>query len=133
MMFAKERRLPDSGGATMSMTTLHITPAGGEWAVKNDETAGVASVHPTQAQAVASAWEQLRDLDEAEVIVHDTDGRVRSSLMIRQVGPPEADAEEADLRRRAQEVMPGVESLLRLARTPSAVGADLDADPADLY
>jgi hypothetical protein len=76
----------------MSTTsTLHVTPEGEAWAVKLDEAASPSSVHPTQAQAVASAWELVKDRDEAEVVVHDEDGRVLSSLTIRQVEADDSD------------------------------------------
>jgi flavin-binding protein dodecin len=77
MMLARERRLPDLEGATMSTTTLHILPEDGAWAVKDQGASRPSSIHPTQAQAVASALEMLQDLAEAEVIVHVPDGRIR--------------------------------------------------------
>jgi hypothetical protein len=71
---------------TMPATNaLHVTPEGEAWAVKLDESAPPSSVHPTRGLAVASAFEMLEDRDGAEVVVHHEDGRVRSSLTIRQV------------------------------------------------
>jgi hypothetical protein len=97
----------------MSTNTLHITPAGsGEWAIKINETAGASSVHATQAQAVATAWEQLRDLAEAEVIVHDPEGRVRSSLTIRQVDDGLDDSDDPAARAEALRITPSNARLL---------------------
>ena len=67
---------------------LHITPAeGGGWAIEIRGDAGPSSVHPTQAEAVANVFEMVRDREEAEVLVHDPDGSIRSSLTIRRYRP----------------------------------------------
>jgi hypothetical protein len=119
----------------MSTTsTLHITPEGEAWAVKLDEAASPSSVHPTQAQAVASAWDLVKDRDEAEVVIHHEAGHVLSSLTIRQVYVDLDEAEDAALRAEAMRRTPSYARLKAgIARRLPIEGADLEADPADLY
>ena len=98
-------------------TTLHITPVGdGAWAVKVDESAPGTSVHPTEAQAVASAYEMVSDRGETDVIVHEPDGSIRSSVKIlrppfdrldtRVVLEDHDEAEDAALRAEAMRITP---------------------------
>ncbi len=121
----------------MSTTNaLHITPEGEAWAVKLDEAAAPSSLHPTRGQAVASAFEMLQDRDGVEVMVHGEDGRVRSSLTIRQVEDDldEDEAEDAALRAEAMRRTPSYARWKAgIARRLPVEGADLEADPADLY
>jgi hypothetical protein len=117
---------------------LHITPTeGGEWAIEGEASSRSVATFATQAEALAAAYGLVRDLARAEVVVHGPDGRVRSRLSIESValGEDMADLahEEATLSRRAREIMPGIEALLRLKKRPAPEGLDLDADPADLY
>jgi Uncharacterized protein conserved in bacteria (DUF2188) len=126
-----------------SVTTLHVTPArGGEWAVKINETAGASSVHPSQSEAVAKAWELVHDLDGAEVVVHGADGQVRSSLTIRQVGPPMEvlrtsgqgddldEAEDVALRAEAERITPSGDRLKAMIsrRAASTIDYSLEDD-----
>ena len=91
----------------MSTTNvLHVTPEGEAWAVKLDESAAPSSVHPTRGLAVASAFEMLQDRDGVEVLVHGEDGRVRSSLTIRQVDDAIDEAEDAAIRAEALRITP---------------------------
>ncbi len=118
----------------MSTTNaLHITPEGEAWAVKLDEAAAPSSLHPTRGQAVASAFEMLQDQDGVEVLIHGEDGRVRSSLKIRQFDDLD-EAEDAALRAEALRITPSNDRLRAIiARRLPVEGADLEADPADLY
>jgi hypothetical protein len=70
---------------------VHVTPEGEAWAVRLDESASPSSVHPTRGLAVATAFGMLEDRDGWEVVVHDEDGRVRSSLTIRWVEASDGD------------------------------------------
>ena len=117
----------------MSTTNaLHITPEGEAWAVKLDESAAPSSVHPTRGLAVASAFEMLEDRDGAEVVVHDEDGRVRSSLTIRQVEADDSDDPAA--RAKALRLAPSNARLRAgIARRLPVEDADLEADPAELF
>ena len=87
-------------------TALHITPEGEAWAVKLDESAAPSSVHPTRGLAVASAFEMLQSRDGVEVLVHGEDGRIRSSLTIRQVVDDLDEAKDAALRAEAERITP---------------------------
>jgi Uncharacterized protein conserved in bacteria (DUF2188) len=72
----------------MSATSIfHVTPLvdNGEWAVMVNE---IYTIFPDEGRAIARAWELCKNLGEAEILVHDANGRVRSSLTIRQVEPP---------------------------------------------
>jgi Uncharacterized protein conserved in bacteria (DUF2188) len=82
-------------------TVLHVTPEGEAWAVKLDGSSTPSSVHPTRVLAVASAFEMLQGRDGVEVLVHGEDGRVRSSLTIRQIEDDIDEAEDAALRAEA--------------------------------
>jgi hypothetical protein len=113
---------------------LHVTPEGEAWAVKLDESAAPSSVHSTRLLAVASAFEMLQDRYGVEVLVHGEDGRVRSSLTIRQVEDETDEAEDAALRAEALRRTPSYARIKAgIARRLPVEGADLDADPADLY
>ena len=90
---------------------LHVTPEGEAWAVRLDESAAPSSVHSTQGHAIASVWELVKDRDEAEVVIHGEDGRVRSSLTIRQVEGDGDEAEDAALRAEALRITPSNERL----------------------
>jgi hypothetical protein len=117
---------------------LHITPTeGGEWAIEGEVPSRSVATFATQAEALAAAYGLVRDLARAEVVVHGPDGRVRSRLSIESVDlgedPVDLEHEEAALSRRAREIMPGIDALLRLKKRPAPEGLDLEADPADLY
>jgi hypothetical protein len=116
---------------------LHVTPTeGGEWAIEGEAPSRSVATFATQAEALAAAYGLVRDLARAEVVVHGPDGRVRSRLSIESVdlGEDQVDLEheEAALSRRAREIMPGIDALLRLKKRPAPEGLDLEADPADL-
>jgi Uncharacterized protein conserved in bacteria (DUF2188) len=118
---------------TMPATNaLHVTPEGEAWAVKLDESATPSSVHPTRGLAVASAFEMLEDRDGAEVVVHHEDGRVRSSLTIRQAEADDRDDPAA--RAEALRLAPSNARLLAgIARRLPVEGANLEADPAESF
>jgi Uncharacterized protein conserved in bacteria (DUF2188) len=118
---------------TTPTAALHIQPENGAWAVKLDESAEPVSVHPTKGLAVASAFEMLQDQDGVEILIHGEDGRVRSSVTIHQVDDL-TEAEDAALRAEALRITPSNERLRAIiARRLPVEGADLEADPADLY
>jgi Uncharacterized protein conserved in bacteria (DUF2188) len=71
---------------TMPTTnSLHVTPEGGAWAVKLAGSTVLSSVHPTQAQAIAGAWELVKDRDVAKVFIHDSDGFIYGSFSFRRL------------------------------------------------
>ncbi len=111
---------------TLSTTNaLHVTPEGGAWAVKLDESATPSSVHPTRGLAVATAFEMLQNRDAAEVFVHSEDGRVRSSLTIRQVEADDSDDPAA--RAEALRLAPSNARLLAgIGKYPPPLGDDDD-------
>jgi hypothetical protein len=75
----------------------------------------------------------LQDQDGVEVLIHGEDGRVRSTLTIRQVEEQD-ESQDAALRADAIRITPSIERLRAIiARRLPVEGADLDADPADLY
>jgi Uncharacterized protein conserved in bacteria (DUF2188) len=129
----------------MTMNTinaLHVTPEGGSWAVRTEGSAAPSSVHSTQGLAIASAFEMIKHRDRVLVLVHGQDGRLRSSLTIRQVDEDFDEdfdedldeAEEAALRAEAMRITPSYDRLRAgIARRLPVEGADLEADPADLY
>ena len=115
---------------TTTTTALHITPVGGAWAVKLDEAAEPTGVHPTRWLAVAIALEMLQDEDEAEVLIHGKDGRVRSSLTIRQVVDDPDEDEDAKLRAEAERITPRraqLDALIALGST-STIDYSLEDD-----
>jgi hypothetical protein len=109
-----------------TLGTPHITPVeGGAWAVRLGEDASAASDHPTRGLAVAGAFEMLQDRDAAEILVHGEDGRVRSSLTIRQV---DDEPEDAALRAEAPRITPSYAPLKAgIGKYPLPPG-DFDAE-----
>jgi hypothetical protein len=122
-----------------TVETLHITPAeGGAWEVRPGEDAPATSVHATEGQAVASVYEQLvAEPGEAEVIVHEAGGGIRSSMRIRRFRPSFDSPDDLDDPAARAEALRMTPSTARLragiARRLPVEGADLEADPADLY
>jgi Uncharacterized protein conserved in bacteria (DUF2188) len=127
----------------MSTTTspLHITPEGDAWAVKIDEAAAPASIHPTRSQAVATAFEMVEELEGGAVIIHERGGHISSRLVITnyRFAFDRLDAELIDdsddpaARAEALRITPSTARLRAGIGKYPVEGADLDADPADLY
>jgi hypothetical protein len=114
---------------------LHITPAeGGAWEVRPGEDAPATSVHATEGQAVASVYERARFPGETEVIVHGPGGGIRSSMTIRRLRPSFDSTDEPAARAEALRITPSTARLKAgIVRRLPVDGADLEADPADLY
>jgi Uncharacterized protein conserved in bacteria (DUF2188) len=104
----------------MSIGTLHIVPSleTGEWFIRIDE---VYTPFPNQGEAIVRAWELVKDLAEAEVLIHGEDGRVRSSLTVRQFDEDIQEAEDAALRVEAERITPSADRLrAMIARRPAS-------------
>jgi hypothetical protein len=123
--------------------TLHITPVeGGAWAVKPGEDFPAASVHPTEAQAIASVYELVAEPGLTEVIIHDTDRSIRSSLKILRYGPTSDrldprplldDPDDPAARSEAIRITPSNACLKAgIARGLPVEDAALDAESAEL-
>lgn len=54
----------------------HIVPRGGGWAVQPAGAGRAASVHGTQAEAIARGREAARN-QQSELLIHGRDGRIR--------------------------------------------------------
>jgi hypothetical protein len=133
-----DRRPQPQEDQTMSTSPLHITPEGNAWAIKLDGAAAPTSIHPTRGQAVAEAYELVSNLEEAEVIVHQPDGSIGRVVTIR-AAFDRLDAELIDdsddpaARAVALRITPSTARLRAGIGKYPIEGADLDADPADLY
>ena len=129
-----------------TVTIMHINPAGsGEWAIKINE-AGASSVQPSEGLAIARAWELVKELpeDEAEVLVlvHEPDGRIRSSLTIRRFRPQfdrlptgldlDESLEDAALRARAESITPRRTQLDAMIARGSASTIDYSQEDDEL-
>ncbi len=59
-----------------TVSTLHLRPIDdGSWSLNRDEAEDIASVYPTEGQAIASVYERIAEPGEAEVVIHEADGR----------------------------------------------------------
>jgi hypothetical protein len=113
----------------MSTATLHIIPVEiGRWAVRNEESS---TTYPTQVLAIANAVGMLQNLEEAEVIVHDSDGRVVTCLSIRHF-PADVDrvddADDAALRAEALRITPSNDRLRAMIGKFSLPPGDYDSE-----
>lgn len=65
--------------AKKTSSNYHITPsAGGGWAAKRAGATRAASIHQTQAEAIAAGRDLARK-SSGELRIHGTDGRIRNS------------------------------------------------------
>lgn len=55
----------------------HVVPHNGAWAVRREGSPRVSSFHRTQADATAAARQIARN-QRAELLIHSTDGRIRT-------------------------------------------------------
>jgi uncharacterized protein YdaT len=60
------------------MADQHVVPHDGEWAVRGEGNQRVTSIHDTQREAIQRARE-IAINQEAEVVIHRPDGRIRDS------------------------------------------------------
>jgi hypothetical protein len=100
----------------MSTATIHITPSEtGAWLLEGEDPTGnldgPLATYPTEAQAVATAYEMLQGSDLATVLVHAPDGRVRRSLVLHLGSPNGLDGEDLALRAKALEMLPTFDRL----------------------
>ena len=102
-----------------NLDTIHIVPTdGGEWAVQAQGTEP-SSLHSTQGQAVARAWEMVGSRTVAEVIVHGRDGVIHSNLIVSRRNSSTEEAEFLD--------QAGEEALRRAAMSITPSWAELQA------
>jgi hypothetical protein len=57
-------------------TYVHVVPREDGWAVQSEGSSRAASVHDTQREAVEAAREMAQN-QEAELVIHGRDGRIR--------------------------------------------------------
>jgi len=58
---------------------LHIVPCDGEWAIREEGSAGMLALHPTQQSAIEEAIDVAHD-HEVDVVVHRRDGSFRNVI-----------------------------------------------------
>ncbi len=79
------------------VSTLHIRPIeDGSWSLILDDTTDPAALYPTEGQAIASVYERVAEPGEAEVLIHEADGRLRATVIIRR-RPSIKSGESTDL------------------------------------
>jgi uncharacterized protein YdaT len=62
----------------MSHKDQHVVPHDGEWAVRGEGNDRLTSIHDTQEAAINRAREIARN-EQAEVVIHGRDGKIRDS------------------------------------------------------
>jgi hypothetical protein len=62
----------------MSKSVLHVVPHNQEWAVKREGNERSSSTHPTQKEAIESARELAKELDD--IVIHRPDGTIRERV-----------------------------------------------------
>jgi Uncharacterized protein conserved in bacteria (DUF2188) len=80
-----------------AVSTLHLRPIeDGSWSLIRDEATNPATVYPTEGQAIASVYDLVAAPGEAEVLIHEADGRLRATVIIRR-GPSVGSWDHLDL------------------------------------
>jgi len=62
----------------MAKSVLHVVPHNNDWAVKREGNERASSTHPTQKEAIDSARELAKELDD--IVIHRADGTIRERV-----------------------------------------------------